>query len=311
MNYFDCHADTLTEIPPSENLMHNTCCLDLARARNFTDHYTQIFAVWIDQEKILSSGASTEDAFQEAYQRSMRLMLEQSAYLKWCQNAADMQEAHEQGKAAVFLAVEDVSVMGRLVEQIRGLGFRFAMLTWNYENAYGCGAVTDQSKGLTKEGRELAGQLLDQQIILDISHLSDQGVEDIFQLTDCPVIASHSNVREVCNHPRNLKKEHIRELIRRNGLCGINFYQEFVARRPKLTDLLRHMDTVLKMGGEDILALGGDLDGCKNQLVPGIAGVQSIPDLKALMEREGFGRSVIEKIFWKNAERFLMLNAGE
>ena len=184
------------------------------------------------------------------------------------------------------------------------------MLTWNYENAFGCGAVTNQSKGLTKEGREMARQLLDQQMILDISHLSDQGVEDLFQLTDQPVIASHSNVREVCSHPRNLKKEQIQELIRRKGLIGMNFYQEFVARRPKLTDLLRHMDTVLKMGGEDVLALGGDLDGCKNQLVQGIKGVQSIPDLKDAMEREGFGSSVIEKVFWKNAERFMMLHAG-
>ncbi len=310
MNYFDCHADTLTEIPLSENLMHNTCCLDLERVRRFTSHYTQIFAVWMDQEKILQSRVSAEDAFQEAYQRSMRLMLEQSAYLKWCQNADDMKEAHAQGKAAVFLAVEDVSVMGSLAGQIRELGFRFAMLTWNYENAFGCGAVTDQSKGLTTEGREMAKQLLDQQMILDISHLSDQGVEDLFQLTDRPVIASHSNVREVCNHPRNLKKEQIQELIRRKGLIGMNFYQEFVARRPKLTDLLRHMDTVLKMGGEDVLALGGDLDGCKNQLVQGIKGVQSIPDLKDAMEREGFGSSVIEKVFWKNAERFMMLHAG-
>lgn len=310
MNYFDCHADTLTEIPLSENLMHNTCCLDLERVRRFTSHYTQIFAVWMDQEKVLQSRVSAEDAFQEAYQRSMRLMLEQSAYLKWCQNADDMKEAHAQGKAAVFLAVEDVSVMGSLAGQIRELGFRFAMLTWNYENAFGCGAVTDQSKGLTKEGREMAKQLLDQQMILDISHLSDQGVEDLFQLTDQPVIASHSNVREVCNHPRNLKKEQIQELIRRKGLIGMNFYQEFVARRPKLTDLLRHMDIVLKMGGEDVLVLGGDLDGCKNQLVQGIKGVQSIPDLKDAMEREGFGSSVIEKVFWKNAERFMMLHAG-
>lgn len=310
MNYFDCHADTLTEIPLSENLMHNTCCLDLARVHSFADHYTQIFAVWKDQEEILQSKMTTEEAFWEAYQRSMRLMLEQSSYLKWCQNAADMQKAHEQGKAAVFLSVEDVSVMGSLAGQIRGLGFRFAMLTWNYENTYGCGAVTDQSKGLTKEGRELARQLLEQRVILDISHLSDQGVEDIFQLTDQPVIASHSNVREVCGHSRNLKKEHIRELIRRKGLMGINFYQEFVARRPKLTDLLRHMDAVLQMGGEDILALGGDLDGCKNQLVQGITGVQSMPELKAAMEREGFGNSVIEKIFWKNAEQFLFINVG-
>lgn len=304
MNYYDCHADTLTEIPSSENLMHNTCCLDLARVRSFADHYTQIFAVWRDQEEILKAQLRTEDVFWELYERALRLMLEQSAYVEWCKDASDMKKAHAQGKAAVFLSVEDVSVMGSFVDQIRDLGFRFAMLTWNYENTYGCGAVTDQAKGLTKEGCALVKQLVCQKVVLDLSHLSDQGVEDVFSLTDQPVLVSHSNVRRLCDHPRNLKKEHIQELIRRNGLLGMNFYKEFVGKQPDLTQLLRHMDYVLELGGEDILAFGGDFDGCGNQMVQGITGVQAVPYLKSEMQHM-FGEEAVEKIFWKNADRFL------
>ena len=307
MNYYDCHADTLTEVPLSENLMHNTCCLDLARVRSFADHYTQIFAVWRDQEEIQKAQLHTEEVFWELYERAIRLMVEQSAYAEWCKDAQDMQKAHAQGKAAVFLSVEDVSVMGSLAEQIWDLGFRFAMLTWNYENTYGCGAVTDQTKGLTNEGRTLAKRLVNQKIILDLSHLSDQGVEDVLQLTDRPVVASHSNVRQICNHPRNLKKEHIQELIRRNGLLGMNFYKEFVGKQPDTEQLFRHMDNVLELGGEDILAFGGDFDGCAAQMVQGVAGVQSVPYLKEEMQRL-FGHELAEKIFWKNAHRFLMEN---
>lgn len=306
MNYYDCHADTLTQIPASENLMHNTCCLDLARVRGFADHYTQIFAIWHDQNEIQKAQARTEDVFRKLYERALQLMLEQSAYAVWCQNAEDMKKAHAQGKAAVFLSVEDVSVMGTLVGQIRDLGFRFAALSWNYENPYGCGAVSGQEKGLTKEGRMLVEKLASQQIVLDLSHLSDQGVDDVFGLTSAAVLASHSDVREVCAHPRNLNREQIRELIARNGLLGINFYKEFVAKQPDpdVAQLLGHLDAVLALGGENILALGGDFDGCGPQMVRGIEGVQSIPYLWEEMER-AFGRVITEKIFWKNADRFL------
>lgn len=308
MNYFDCHADTLTEIPPAENLMHNTCCLDLERVREFAEHYTQVFAIWKDVAEITNTHLDTEEVFWQLYQRALRLLLEQSAYVKWCQNAADMREAHAEGKAAVFLSVEDISVMGGLADQIQRLGFRFAMLTWNYENTYGCGAATDQAKGLTREGRELAKRLISQQIVLDVSHLSDQGVEDVFQLTDCPVMASHSNVREVCGHPRNLQKGHIRELIRRNGLLGLNFYREFVGKQPRVQDLLRHIDAVLELGGEDILAIGSDFDGCGDQMVQGIDGVQHVPYFWSVLEQAGYAHGLLEKIFWKNAERFFVEN---
>ena len=127
MNYYDCHADTLTEIAMSENLKKNTCCVDLDRVRGFADHYTQIFALWKDAS-CADVREEPEEAFWNMYQRALRLLLEQSAYVKWCENAADMKEAHAQGKAAVFLSVEDLSVMGCLASQIQKFGIRFATL---------------------------------------------------------------------------------------------------------------------------------------------------------------------------------------
>lgn len=305
MHYFDCHADTLTEIPQSESLMKNSCCLDLERVRTFAGHYTQIFAVWKDRADMPKE---PEKSFLAVYKRACQLLGDQAAYIEWCRNASDMQKAHAAGKAAAFLSVEDISAMGNLAGQAGELGFRFAMLTWNYENEYACGAVAGQSEGLTQRGRVLARQLLQQNLVLDISHLSDQGAEDIFHLTDRPVMASHSNVRDVCSHPRNLKKAHIQELIRRNGLMGINFYDEFTGGRREISDLIRHIDAVLESGGEDILALGGDFDGCGDQFPRGIIGVQSVPDLKGILEREQFGKEVLDKIFWKNGERFILEN---
>lgn len=302
MNYFDCHADTLTMLSPHEDLRENTGNLDLLRVQKFADSYTQIFALWADRKAITGQ---PEQAFSRLYDKALSLMQEQSAYLAWCKDAEDLKKARQENKAAAFLSVEDISIMGNMADRIGELGIRFALLTWNYENEYACGAVTDQSKGLTRQGRALVGELRKQRVIVDISHLSDQGVEDLFQLTDEPLIASHSNVRAVCAHPRNLKKEQIQELIRRKGLMGLNFYQLFVGEKPGLADLLRHIDAVLELGGEDILAIGGDFDGCSAFADP-VKGVQSIPDLKAALEQAGIGKAVTEKIFYENAHRFLL-----
>lgn len=307
MRYFDCHADTLTEITkPGEDLERNTCDLDLERVEKFADPYTQIFAIWRDRKKM--DEEKPEEEFLRLYRRAAELLEKADQKIIWCRNAQDMEEAHKSGKAAAFLSLEDISTAGRYAEQIYSLGFRFAMLTWNYENRYACGASSDQHRGLTEEGKELTKYLIDQGIILDISHLSDQGAEDLMTLTDAPIIASHSNVRSVCSHPRNLPEGLIRELIRRQGLIGINFFAPFVGENPQVEDLLRHMDVILSLGGEDVLALGGDLDGCDGVFPAGISGVETVPVLRERMEKAGFGAALIEKVFFENAENFIWRN---
>lgn len=305
MNYIDCHADTLTQIPKGKSLWKNTCSLDLSRVRKFAEKHTQIFAIWNDRAKIRDE--CLEKEFMRLYDRAVSLLQSEPESVMWCTNASDMQSAHGQKKTAAFLSVEDVSIMGSLAARIRELGIRFAQLSWNYENEYACGAVAEQGQGLSAKGTSLVKDLLQQKITLDISHLSDQGVEDIFSLTEKPVIASHSNVREVCAHPRNLKKEHIKELIRRRGLLGINFYAPFVGTRPGISDFIRHIDAVCELGGEDILAIGSDFDGC-SQFPEGIRDVSSIPGLYGFLEKSGFGKQIVEKIFFGNAARFLKYN---
>lgn len=307
MRYFDCHADTLTEITkPGEDLERNTCDLDLERVEKFADPYTQIFAIWRDRKKM--DEEKPEEEFLRLYRRAAELLEKADQKIIWCRNAQDMEEAHKSGKAAAFLSLEDISTAGRYAEQIYSLGFRFAMLTWNYENRYACGASADQRRGLTEEGKELVKHLIDQGIILDISHLSDRGAEDLMTLTDKPIIASHSNVRSVCPRPRNLPEGLIRELIRRQGLIGINFFAPFVGENPQVEDLLRHMDVILSLGGEDVLALGGDLDGCDGVFPAGISGVETVPVLRERMEKAGFGAALIEKVFFENAENFIRRN---
>ena len=307
MKYFDCHADTLTEIiKEGETLKKNTCDIDLERIETFTDSYTQIFAIWKNRKDI--QPGMERDTFRKLYDRALSLLTQEESKIVLCRTAQEMKQAHKSGKTAAFLSIEDLSIMGSDVERIRELGFSFALLSWNYENEYACGAATCQEKGLTEKGRETVKELLRQGIVMDVSHLSDRGVEELFQMTDRPIIASHSNVRKICDYPRNLKKEQIQELIRRKGLIGMNFYRDFVGRTQDIEAIVRHMDAVLALGGEDVLALGGDFDGCGGEFPDGIQGVQSMPNLRKALLEHGFGENLTEKIFFENAENFIYRN---
>ena len=88
----------------------------------------------------------------------------------------------------------------------------------------------------------------------------------------------------------------------------MNFFSDFVGEEPKMEGILRHMDQVLELGGEDCLALGGDFDGCAGRFPAGIKGVQSVPNLREALLAHGYSESLVEKIFFENAYRFVMEN---
>ena len=143
MNYFDCHVDTLTEIlKPGDTLDENSCNLDLKRVGNFVENYTQIFAIWKDAVK-LDKEEPDRDFFR-LYDRAMAYLAEENRKIALCLTGEEMEKAHRQRKAAAFLSIEDLSIMGKYVEKIREMGFRFAMLTWNYENEYACSRRSGQ-----------------------------------------------------------------------------------------------------------------------------------------------------------------------
>ena len=226
-----------------------------------------------------------------------------------CRTAGEAEAAWEQGKAALFLTVENGAVLGRdlgRVEALARAGVVMVTLTWNGENAIGSGSQTD--RGLTAFGREAAGELIRHHILLDVSHLNDRGFWDLMEETDVPVAASHSNARALCPHRRNLTDDQARELARRGGLVGLNYYSPFLrsdGRPADFADVYRHAAHFLELGLEDALALGSDFDGA--DLPPCLDGCGKVPGLGRYLEGR-LGRAVTEKILWKNALSFFHKN---
>lgn len=302
MQYLDFHADTLTEITEG-NIIYNKNDVDLTRIDAFCKTYVQVFAIWKDRAKI----KVPEKEFMELYNRAKQLLAKAKDRISVCKTGTEMENALAEGKHAAFLSIEDISIMGDYVEHCRELGFSFAMPVWNYENEYAYGAAANQQGGLKPLGKRVLLQLEEQGIHFDVSHLSDRGIEDLLMLTDAPIIASHSNVREICNHPRNLRKDHIQEIISRGGIIGMNLYRSFLGSGEKVsvTELFRHMDYILELGGENSLCMGCDFDGCGGVFPEGVTGAESIPFIRELMSRHGYGNDLQEKILFMNGFRFI------
>ena len=211
-----------------------------------------------------------------------------------------------------ILSVEGGSVLEGNPANVNALyekGVRLLTLTWNGANEL-CGGVMSGG-GFTAAGREVVRRMEAFGMIVDVSHISDEGFYELCGFAEKPFIASHSNARDICPHPRNITNQMFREIVRRRGLVGLNYYDRFIldgGGSAAIDDLLRHVYHFLELGGEDVLALGSDFDGAD---VPDyLSGADKIPDFISALYRSGIPGDTITKILSQNVMRFFAENGG-
>ena len=170
-------------------------------------------------------------------------------------------------------------------------------LTWNGTCEFGDGAMVTHPKGLTKFGRKAIPKLEQQRIVVDISHASEPLFYDAAEIASKPLVASHSNARAVCNHPRNLTNEQVQIIKQSGGLIGLNFHPPFLKRRWHCNS--RRFDcscgTLLSLGAQDSLAVGSDFDGADLPL--GNCGIGGIHAVFERFLQLGYSETLLNKIF--------------
>lgn len=205
-----------------------------------------------------------------------------------------------------LLTVEGVGVLAEepgWLNLLSACNCRMAGLVWNGKNPLATGAATDDRAKLSPMGREAVLSLISRRIIIDVSHLSSAGTEEILTLTEDPIAASHSNARAVHDHFRNLSDSFAKEIFRRGGIVGLNLYPDFLAEKDAcMDDVLRHAEHFLSLGGERGLALGCDFDGV-DRLPRGMTDFTSLQGLYSRFVSE-FGEATANNIFYNNAEQF-------
>ncbi|HET7410984.1 MAG TPA: membrane dipeptidase, partial [Paracoccaceae bacterium] len=192
------------------------------------------------------------------------------------------------------------------LEVLHAAGLRSLGLVWSRPNAFGDGApmaaqeTVEPGAGLTDAGRALVREAERLGIMVDLSHLTEAGFWDVAKIATKPLIATHSNAHAVCPSARNLTDRQLSAIAESGGVVGLNFHVGFL--RPDcredgdtaVTVMLRHLDHLLAVLGEDGVALGSDYDGCK---VPDeIGDVAGLPRLIAAMRQAGYGEKLIARI---------------
>ena len=290
----DAHCDTLYEMTIKGKKLED-CCVTPARLRA-GDISLQTFAMFTSYR----TGHPYEDglAMKEAFKR------------------LPLPQLHGQlpgempAEPTAILACEggemlkgDLNVLAEFDDDVR---LRLLTLTWNFENEIGTAAKVNATEGLKPFGVELLAEMDRRGICADVSHLNEAGFWDVIRHAKLPPVASHSNCRWLCDVPRNLWKDQVKAIIERGGFIGVNFYSDFLASdgRATLEDVLRNIDEICALGGEDAVGFGSDFDGI-DVWPEGLDHPGKLPGLLELLRERGYTQEQLEKIAGRNYWRVL------
>lgn len=317
MKIIDFHCDTIYRMMELKmqgkkvpELFKNDFHVDLVKMRQ-GQVAAQFFALFMDQEELKREGIELFSHFLEMVELFNDEIDKNPTVMKKATGYQDLESNLNDNILSGFLGIEGGEALEGSYENLDRVyqeGVRLITLTWNYENELGYPSKDpmDRDKPLKAFGKETVKRMEEMGIMIDLSHLSDGGFWDVMQLTKTPVIVSHSNCRALKNHHRNLTDQMIRAIGEKGGVIGVNFAPYFLSGNEEVSridDLLRHMEHMIRCGGEDVVALGSDFDGITGSLEIKDAGTYQ--KLIEKMEVRGYHYDRIEKIAFKNAKRVI------
>ncbi len=303
----DAHCDTLTALEKQSRklgLKSDSGHVDLPRLIEGGVNL-QFFAAFISPEyrdNPLARALEVFDIYFTEIQENSDLMGPVYGY-------SDIERLFSQGKVASLLTVEGGEALAGRLEVLRvfyHLGVRAMTLTWNHRNELADGALeTGTGGGLTVFGKEVVREMNRLGMLIDVSHLAPRGFWDVLDETVKPVIASHSNCKELCEHPRNLDDQQVKAISDCGGVIGLCFYPDFVNKeQPSLEYWFKHVEHIAGIAGTDCIGIGSDFDGI-DQVVSGMVDVTSMPLITEGLLKRGFSCSEVEKIMGGNFLRVL------
>ena len=305
MFMFDAHIDTLSRLlGTDQSLDDNQGHVNLAKLRQFKQG-AQFFAAYVSPQfyhgKALHNTLEMVDLFWQ--------WMEQFPHdLAFAGSGKDILEIQKSGRLACLLAVEGGEALeGKLsnLRMLHRLGVRLVTLTWNHRNDLAAGQGEGPGGGgLSRFGEAVVTEMNRLGMIVDVSHLNDQGFWDTLHVSKEPVIASHSNARSLCDHPRNLTDEQIRALSQRGGVIGVNFCTHFLAkdRQATIHDVVNQIEYLAKVGGVECVGLGSDYDGIERTPL-GLEHCAKTPELAEILKERGYSTEDVGKIMGGNLLR--------
>ena len=305
MYVVDSHCDSIQQVAARNHPLINPY--------NFSQKYKQLqmvamFCSWPNETP------------KECYKRATRYMGlfsvamdNESDKIVKVKTYADVEKAFAENKHAALLTIEGgTGIMGdpQIFREFHNFGVRVFGLAWLHNDLAKSNRLVEgeEDTGLSPLGREIITLGNELGTIFDVSHLSDKAFWDVIEIAEKPVIATHSNFRDICPHSRNLTKDMAKALIDKGGVIGLNFYPKFISENPEdhtIAGLFKHLDYCLENFGEDNIGFGGDIDGTTGRFPRDLDLTRSIHDQLIEFLQAHYSESIVEKVAGENYLNFL------
>jgi membrane dipeptidase len=237
--------------------------------------------------------------------------------------AADVRAAHKAGKFAALMGMEGGHMIDDSLAVLRDyqrLGVRYLTLSHSVNTNWSdSSGDTPKHNGLTDFGKDVVRELNRLGMLVDISHVSDKTFWDAMETSKAPLVASHSSLRSISGHPRNMTDDMIRALGGKGGVIMINYARSFLsnelyeaglknvplAERPTVSweKIVEHIDHAAKLVGAAHVGLGSDFDG--TTVPDGMDDVSMLPKITAALLDKGYSEQDVKNILGENILRLL------
>lgn len=307
----DCHCDTLTELyNKNASLYENEQHFDIKRQIALGGGL-QFCAIYVPTEVFRYQGGLRYTlCLLDKYNQEIKKLHENGIDVLQVRTAEDACNVLKH-KAATLLAIEEGGAIDGSLEALRclyELGVRAITLTWSNRNDIADGINEEATgSGLTLFGKQVVAEMNRLGMLVDVSHISTAGFWSVMETSTKPIIATHSNAKSLCSHPRNLNDEQIKALAQNGGLAGITFAGQFLEedwRNACIESVYKHIDYMLNLiGNDDHIGFGSDFDGISHPPY----NIQGVQDYKPLIEylSKYYSDETINKITHQNVINLL------
>lgn len=305
--FVDFHCDTLylmekdgRDITKKNDKGH----IDLIRLEEGMVHL-QVFATFVEPEFMRKDAAAkTLKMIDKLYQA-----IEKSDRIKLILSGDDIDEAKNKNKLGALLSIEGGEAIEgdlSLLRMFYRLGVRAMTLTWSLRNDLGDGILGSDNYGITAFGKDVIKEMNRLGMIVDVSHINERGFWDVIDICEKPLIASHSDCKALCNHPRNLSDEQIKAIADKGGVIGINFCPNFLRDdgNASVEDVLDHIEHIVNLVGVEHVGFGSDFDGIEKTPF-GLDDASCFPKILDGLKKKGFKDDEIDLISHGNFERLI------
>jgi len=259
----------------------------------------QLFSDWVDPAKF--PGAFFKEAERMTQRLKSEISLNPSA-IGQAYKKADVDSLNAEGKIAAVLVVEGGHSIENDLDKLKTLydyGMRYLTITWNNSTDWAVAAADSRTEtvGLSEFGKSVIRALDSLGVIIDVSHTGIKTIKDILTVTKNPIIASHSGVRALRNHYRNLTDDQIKAIAASGGVIGVVFYPPFLTSgSASVATVVNHIDYIVNLVGIDYVAFGSDFDGIGTNYVSGLENVSKFPAVTYELLRRGYTTEQVKKI---------------